>query len=197
MSEFDFGAEYAAFGDDLKGVAYEGDFEMLVKAMKPGTSPKGKAMFTVTLAFQGGPLGAKGKSIDDRLYWSPESDIAARIFSQNLRVLGASQEWIMADRPSPAQIADRCVGNVVAVRLSKGEFNGQPQTRVNYQKTVKVSGGPSMSTSAAQAAAVSLDEEDAAVAAAGDPDAAAAEEAAKEPVTAGAGNGGSDPWSDS
>jgi hypothetical protein len=27
MSEFDFGAEYAAFGDDLKGVAYEGEYD--------------------------------------------------------------------------------------------------------------------------------------------------------------------------
>jgi hypothetical protein len=31
MSEFDFGAEYAAFGDDLKGVAYEGEYDMLVR----------------------------------------------------------------------------------------------------------------------------------------------------------------------
>jgi hypothetical protein len=193
MSEFDFGAEYAAFGDDLKGVAYEGEYEMLVQAMKPGTNQKGKAMFTVTLAFTSGPLKAKNKTLDDKLYWSPENDVAARIFAQNLRVLGAPQEWIMSDRPTPQEIADRCVGNVVAVKLSKGEFNGQPQTRVNYQKTVKVSGGPKVSASSAQAAAVTLeDDEDAATT-------VAAADEAKEPATVGAGaasNGtGTDPWS--
>jgi hypothetical protein len=190
MSEFDFGAEFASFGDDLKGVAYEGDFEMLVKSMKAGTSPKGKAMFTVELAFTSGPLKAKGKTVTDKLYWSPENDIAARIFAQNLRVLGAPQEWIMSDRPSPQEIADRCVGNVVAVKLKKDEFNGQPQTRVNYQKTVSQSGGPKVTASSAQAQAVSLEDEDAATPAAA---------ATKEPATVGAGASGTgeDPWSDS
>lgn len=192
MSEFDFGTEFAAFGDDLKGVSYEGEFDMLVKAMKPGTSPKGKAMFTVTLAFTSGPYAAKNKTLDDRMYWSPENDTAARIFAQSLRVLGAPQEWIMSDRPSPQEIADRCVGNVVTVQLKKAEFNGQPRTDVNYRKTVSASGGPKVSASAAKAQAVSLDdEEDAAVAAAGDP-----EEPAKQPATAGASTGGGDPWSD-
>jgi hypothetical protein len=193
MSEFDFGAEYAAFGDDLKGVSYEGEFDMLVKAMKGGTSNKGKQMFTIELAFTSGPLKAKGKTVTDKIYWSPENDVAARIFAQSLRVLGAPQEWIMADRPTPEQISERCVGNVVAVRLSKGEFNGQPQTRVNYQKTVSTSGGPSVSASTAKAGAVSLDEdeEDAGAAAAV---AAAEPEDAKEPATAGASAGG-DPWS--
>jgi hypothetical protein len=199
MSEFDFGAEYASFGDDLKGVAYEGDFEMLVTKMKHGTSPKGKAMFTVTLAFTSGPLKAKNKTIDDRLYWSPENDTAARIFAQNLRVLGAPQEWIMSDRPTPEQIAERCVGNVVAVKLKKDEFNGQPQTRVNYQKTVKASGGPSVSASSAQAQAATLDDDDEDAAAA---TSESAVQEPKEPASVGAGatggsTGGSDPWSDS
>jgi hypothetical protein len=194
MSEFDFGAEYANFGDDLKGVAYEGDYEMLITDMKPGTSPKGKAMFTVTLAFTSGPLKAKGKTVVDKKYWSPESDVAARIFAQDLRVMGAPQEWIMADRPTPQEICDRCIGNVIEVKLTKGEFNGQPQTRVAYRKTVKVKGGPSVSASSAQAQAVSLDDEDEDAATEA---AVATADEAKEPVTAGAGaKGGSDPWSD-
>jgi hypothetical protein len=90
-------------------------------------------MFTVTLAFTSGPNKAKGKTVDDRLYWSPESDTAARIFAANLKVMGARQEWIMSDRPTPQQIAERCVGNVVSVRLKPDEFNGQATTRVNYQ----------------------------------------------------------------
>jgi hypothetical protein len=47
-------------------------------------------MFTVTLAFTSGPYKAKNKTVDDRLYWSPESDTAARIFAANLKVLGAA-----------------------------------------------------------------------------------------------------------
>lgn len=189
MSEFDFGAEYANFGDDLKGVAYEGDYEMLVLKMKPGTSPKGKAMFTIELAFTSGPLKTKGKTVTDKLYWSPENDTAARIFAQSLRVLGASQEWILADRPSPQDIADRCVGNIVAVKLKKDEFNGQPQTRVNYQKTVTTSGGPTSTGAKAKAAAVKLDDPD--------EDTPADEDTAKEPATVGASStGGEDPWSD-
>lgn len=197
MSEFDFGTEYAAFGDDLKGTAYEGDYEMLIKQAKPGTSGKGKQMFTITLAFQGGPLGAKGKTVEDRLYWSPENETAAKIFANSLRMMGASQEWIMAERPTPQQIADRITGNVVAVRLKPDEFNGQPQTRVNYQKLVKANGPAGPVGSKAQAQAVSLDDDTDTVAsttAAKEP----AEEA-KEPATAGASagaSGGSDPWSD-
>lgn len=197
--EFDFGAEYAAFGDDLKGVAYEGEYEMLIKGCKAGTSAKGKQMFTITLAFQGGPLGAKGKTVDDRLYWSPENETAAKIFSNALRVCGASQEWIMSERPKPQQIADRITGNVVAVRLKQEEFNGQPQTRVTYQKLVKANGPAGPVGKAAQAQAVSLDdvETDAAVHGT-EADATAAE--AKEPATVGAGasgdSTGADPWAD-
>lgn len=180
MTDFDFGAEYAAFGDDLKGAAYEGTYTMQVKNMQPGTTGKGKAMFTVTLAFTDGPLKAKNKTVVDKLYWSPESDQSARIFAAALRIMGASQEWIMADRPSALEIAQRCIGNLVEVNLKPDEFNGQPTTRVNYRKTVSSGGGaaPAGSKSTAAAQAVSLDEDEPV--------------AAEEPV--GASSGSSNPW---
>jgi len=181
MSEFDFGAEYAAFGDDLKGTAYEGEYTMRVVKAKSSQTQKGKQQFLLNLAFTEGPLAAKGKTVDDRLVWSPESDVAARIFAQSLRILGATQEWIMAERPSPEQIAERITGAVVKVKLSKGEFNGQPQTNVNYRQSVSVKDGPSAPTGAA-AAAVSLDDEPAT------PAAAAKAAATAEPT--------SNPWAD-
>jgi len=187
MSEFDFGAEFASFGDDIKGTSYEGEYEMLVKDMKPGTSAKGKQMFTVTLAFQGGPLGAKNKTLDDRHYWSPENETAAKIFAATLRTLGAPQEWILSERPTPQQIADRCKGNVVSVRLKPDEFNGQPTTRVSYIKLVSASGGSPATAKSKAAAAVSLDDED-------DTPAPAAAEA-KEPVGVAAGTS-EDPWAE-
>lgn len=162
MSSFDFGAEYQSFGDDLKGVAYDGDFVMVVQKVVAGTSPKGKQMFTVTLAFKDGVHAAKGKTVTDKLYWSPESDTAARIFAQNLKTMGASQDWIMKTRPTPDQIAEQMTGAVVECKLKADEFNGQPQTRVNYKKTISSKAAAGGSVSAAATAAVSLDDEPAA-----------------------------------
>jgi hypothetical protein len=199
MSEFDFGAEYAAFGDDLKGTSYEGTYEMVVQKAVPGQTQKGKAQFTLTLAWTSGPLAAKGKTIVDRLIWSPESDVAARIFSQNLRTLGASQDWIMQTRPSPAQIAEQITGAVFEAVLKPDEFNGQPTTRVNYRKSVKVKGSTGGTKSATASAAVSLDDDDAPAAVA-TPTAQAPADTPAEAVPAGAGVGtgdadASNPWS--
>jgi hypothetical protein len=186
-NDFDFGAEFASFGDDLKGVAYEGEHQMVVKKAVAGTSGKGKRMFTITLGFTSGPYAAKNKEVVDKLYWSPENETAARIFAQNLKVLGASQEWVMQTRPTPAQIAEQITGSVVDVRLKPDEFNGQPQTRVNYLKTVssKAATGGAAAPSAAAAAAVSLD----------DP---APTAVAQQPVAAAAAAGGAassdNPW---
>lgn len=188
MSEFDFGAEYAAFGDDLKGVAYDGEYVMVVQKVVAGTSPKGKQMFTVTLAFKDGVYAAKGKTVTDKLYWSPESDTAARIFAQNLKVMGATQEWVMKARPTPEQIAEQLTGAVVDVKLTAGEFNGQPQTRVNYRKTISAKATGGVITSASAAAAVSLDDEPAAPAAPAAPASPVAEVAAEVAASS------DDPW---
>lgn len=190
MSEFDFASEYAAFGDDLKGVSFEGEYDMVVQKVVAGTSPKGKQMFTVTLAFTSGPHKAKNRTVQDRLYWSPESDTAARIFAANLKIMGASQEWVMSTRPTPDQIAERMTGSIVQVRLKPDEFNGQATTRVSYLKTVKASDGgtpaaASATASQPKAAAVKLDDEDEA------PATPAAE--AQEPATVGAGSS-ENPW---
>jgi hypothetical protein len=191
MSEmdFDFGAEFAAFGDDLKGTAYDGDYTMRVSKAKPSRTQKGKMQIQLTLAFQGGPLGAKGKTVDDRLVWSPESEVAAKIFAQTLRTLGAPQEWIMQAKPSPQQICDQITGAVVECKLSPDEWNGQPRTKISYRKALStnaIPGGAIATTpgiSSAAASAVSLDDETADTPAAA-PVKAKAE--VKEPVTVGA-----------
>lgn len=202
-SAFDFAAEYAAFGDDLKGVAYEGDYDMVVFKATPGTTKGGKQMFTLTLRFTSGPYKTKNKEIIDRLIWSPESDTAAKIFSANLKCLGASHEWIMQNRPTPEQIAERITGAVFSARLRPDEFNNQPVTRVNYLKPINVKSGDNASAATAKAEkpkAVTLDDvdaDDAAAAAAGDPDEADVDMATgevKEPATAGTGAAKSNPW---
>jgi hypothetical protein len=188
MSEmdFDFGAEYAAFGDDLKGTSYDGDYTMRVSKVKPSRTQKGKMQFQLTLAFVGGPLGAKGKTVDDRMVWSPESEVAAKIFAQTLNTLGAPQDWIMSAKPTPQQIADQITGTVVECKLSPDEWNNQPRTKVSYRKRVSgnaipggTPGGTSQTAGKSAAAAVSLDEEVPSTP-------AKAEEPAKEPVTVGA-----------
>jgi hypothetical protein len=197
MSEFDFGAEYAAFGDDLKGVSFDGEYDMLVKKVTPGTSPKGKQMFTVTLAFTSGPNKAKDRTVSDRLYWSPESETAARIFAANLKVMGASQEWVMANRPSPQEIADRMTGTIVSVRLKPDEFNGQATTRVNYLKTVSAKSGDNAAAASTAKAekvkAVTLDDPDESTAAPSEEGVDTATGEVKEPATAGAG-ASENPW---
>lgn len=201
-NEFDFGAEYEAFGDDLKGVTFDGEYDMVVQKAVAGTSPKGKQMFTVTLAFTAGPNKVKSRTVSDRLYWSPESDTAARIFSASLKTMGASHEWILSARPTPAQIAERMTGTIVSVRLKPDEFNGQATTRVSYLKTVSAKSGDNAAAASAPAAkaekakAVKLDDDEPAT-----PAAPAAEEEnvdkatgeVKEPVTAGAG-ASENPW---
>lgn len=195
MSEFDFASEYAAFGDDLKGVSFEGEYDMVVQKVVAGTSPKGKQMFTVTLGFTSGPNKTKNRTVQDRLYWSPESDTAARIFAANLKVMGASQEWVMATKPSPDQIAERMTGTVVQVRLKPDEFNGQATTRVSYLKTVSAKSGDNAAAAStakpAKAQAVKLDDDEPAAPTA--PAEEQDEDAAKEPATVGSGES-SNPW---
>ena len=161
MSTFDFASEFESFGDDLKGTAYEGDFVMVVRKAEPGTTAKGKQKFQLTLEFVGGPH--HGKTVPQQLVWSPENDTAAKIFASSLRVLGAPQEWIMANRPSPEQIAQQITGTKFNARCKAGEFNGQPQTNVSFRSTVSVE-SPVAGTAKSEAAsaAVSLDDEPAA-----------------------------------
>jgi hypothetical protein len=195
--DFDFGAEFAAFGDDLKGTSYEGEHEMRVKKATAGRTQKGKMKIGLTLVFTSGPYAVKNKEIQDNLYWSPENDTAARIFAQNLRTLGAPQDWVMSTRPTPGQICDQITNNVVKVRLKPDTFNGQPTTRVSYLETVQAKAlgggqGGTVATGTAPAGAVSLDDDDA------DPGVDTTTGEVKEPVTVGAGTpapaADEDPW---
>jgi len=174
MSTFDFASEFESFGDDLKGTAYEGDFVMVVRKAEPGTTAKGKQKFQLTLEFVGGPN--HGKTVPQQLVWSPENDTAAKIFASSLRVLGAPQEWIMATKPTPEQIAQQITGTKFEARCKAGEFNGQPQTNVSFRKTLSVDTPVAgAAKSEAASAAVSLDDEPAAAPSAAEVKAAAAD----------------------
>jgi len=162
---FSLADEFESFGDELMGKSYEGrDIQMVVVKCETGTSAKGKHFIRPTLQFDGGPNS--GKQVVDSLYWSPQSETAVRIFSQSLNVLGASPEWVKSEKPSMQQIAEKIKGATVIVNLTKDEFNGQPQTRVNYRKAVSAggaggsTGGGGGAASASAAAAVSLDDDE-------------------------------------
>lgn len=68
----------------------------------------GKLAFDLALS---GPAGESS----ERMVWSPESPINARRFAERLAVLGASTQWILAERPSPEQVAARLVGAEITI----------------------------------------------------------------------------------
>jgi hypothetical protein len=136
--EFSFADEYAAAGDELLGKAYPaGTYTMLVSKMEPKVTAGNKRAFVVTLEFTEGKH--RGKKLSEQMTWSPESDVAMRIFAQGLQVMGADQAWIKTAKPTPRQICDRCVGSVIEVALTEDEWGGQERNRVRFNK--RLSGG--------------------------------------------------------
>lgn len=137
---FSLAQEMAAFGDELLGKAYpSGEYDMLVRKAVPAKTGGGKHCVKVTLEFIGGPL--KGKTVPDQLNWSPESDIAARIFAQAVAKMGADQPWIKANNPTMAQLAAKVQGAKVHVKLTEDDWNGMPRNKVAYLTTISLGGG--------------------------------------------------------
>lgn len=137
---FSLAEEMAAFGDELMGKAYPAaEYDMLVRKATAAKTGGGKHCIKVILEFIGGPL--KGKTVPDQLNWSPESDIAARIFAQGVAKMGATQEWIKQNKPSMAQMAGRIQGAKVHVKLTEDDWNGMPRNRVAYMSTISLGGG--------------------------------------------------------
>lgn len=132
---FSFADEYNSFGDELTGKAYpKGSYEMRVKNMVPKVTSGQKRSFVVTLEFTKGPH--RGKTVTEQMTWSPESDVAARIFAQGLKIMGASQDWIKTNKPTPQQIANQCIGSLVEVVLTEDTWQGQDRNRVRFNKNL-------------------------------------------------------------
>lgn len=137
---FSLADEMAAFGDELMGKAYpEGEYDMLVKKATAAKTGGGKHCIKVVMEFTGGKY--KGKTVPDQLNWSPESDIAARIFATAVAKMGATQEWIKANKPSMAATAAKIQGSKVHVKLTQDDWNGSPRNRVAYLATIALGNG--------------------------------------------------------
>ena len=146
---FSLADEMEAFGDELMGKAYPaGEYDMEVTKSTAAKTQGGKPCIKVVLTILGGPL--KGKTVPDQLNWSPESDIAARIFAQTMAKLGATQQWIKTNRPTMSALAQKIQGAKFHGMLTVDEWNGSPRNKVQYRSTISPgTGGSSAVTSAA------------------------------------------------
>lgn len=133
MSGFNFADAYQQNSDALAGdVLPEGEYTIVVKSAKAVETTSGKAAIRMQLEVAEGPYA--GRTLPDQLTWSPESDVAMRIFSQSLAVLGASNEWIVTTQADGDMIAARVTGAKATVGVKISEWNGQDRNNVNYKK---------------------------------------------------------------
>lgn len=133
---FNFADAYSQNADALAGdVLPEGDYTVGVKSAKAVQTTGGKPAIRLQLEVLEGPFA--GRTIPDQLTWSPESEVAMRIFSQSLNVLGASREWITTTGADGDAIADRIAGSKALVGVKISEWNGQDRNNVNYKKAVE------------------------------------------------------------
>ncbi len=133
--EFSFADEFEALGEELDGKPLpKGDYDMVVSRAEAAITSGGKQCFKVTLEVMSGP--EKGKSVFEQLTWSPESAVAARIFAQGLKVMGATQEWIKETHPTPAQIAAEMLGQQVAVAIDIQAYMGEDRNRVRFKRNL-------------------------------------------------------------
>lgn len=131
---YDLAADYDALGDELVGRIPVGDHNATVVAARSRTSASGKGQIGLTLEIDEGPEA--GTKVDDLLTWSPESEVARRIMSSALAMMGATSDWIKENRANMADVAERVTGARVAIRVKEGEFNGMPQARVSYIRSL-------------------------------------------------------------
>lgn len=133
MSGFDFASAYQQNSDAIQGeVLPEGEYDIEVTSAKSITTAGGKPAIRMQLMVVSGP--SAGRTVPDQLTWSPESEVAMRIFRQSLDVLGATKDWIVATGATGDQIADKVVGARATIFAKVGEFNGQARNNVNYKK---------------------------------------------------------------
>lgn len=133
MSGFDFASAYQQNAEAIQGdVLPEGEYDVEVKSAKSITTTGGKPAIRLQLAVIGGPNA--GRTLPDQLTWSPESEVAMRIFRQSLEMLGATKDWVVQTGATGDQIAEKVVGARATIFAKVGEFNGQPRNNVNYKK---------------------------------------------------------------
>jgi len=135
--EFSFADEFEAFGEELEGKPLpKGEYEMVVVKSTAAITAGGKQCFKVVLEAMNGPQ--QGRQVSEQLTWSPENSVAARIFAQGLKAMGAPQEWIKSERPTADQIAAQMLGQKILVGLDEDEYLGQPRNRVRFRKNLGV-----------------------------------------------------------
>lgn len=141
---FSLADEMDAFGNELDtSMLPAGPYELIVHAVKPKLSGGGKPQLVVTYHVVGGQY--EGRSVTDWLTWSSESADAARIFTQTLTKLGASQKWIKETRASMEVIAIRITGTRVKATLSQDQV--RDRNKVSLGATVAL--GPNAQSDAA------------------------------------------------
>lgn len=125
--------DYETLGEELlPRIIPAGEYTAEVTKAQYVTTGGGKHAIKITLRVTEGP--EQGTVIFDQQTWSPESPVAARIFSQTLTRLGAPVEWIKTARPSWEEIAERILGSVVNITTTVRQFNGQDQANVSYRR---------------------------------------------------------------
>jgi len=132
---FNLADDYDALGEELlPKVIDPGTYTVEITKATAAQTGTGKQAIKLVLKVIEGP--EVGTTIPDQMTWSPESPVAARIFSQSLAICGAEPGWIKNSRPSMEEIAARMVGSVVSIRTTIRQFNGQDQANVNYSRTI-------------------------------------------------------------
>ena len=141
MNDYNLAADYAALGDDLMpGILPDGNYVGVVKRAVPGQTQNGKGKIVVTLEVIEGPQA--GREATEQLTWSPESEVARRIFSTALAIMGAPPEWVLEAQASFTDVAERITGAVVEFNAKEDEWNGQPRNRINFRKAVSIAPQP-------------------------------------------------------
>ncbi|MGV1079710.1 MAG: DUF669 domain-containing protein [Candidatus Nanopelagicales bacterium] len=144
MTDYDLAADYASLGEELAPpLLPNGPYNAVVKRAVPGTTAAGKGRIVVTCEILDGPYA--GREIVQQLTWSPESEVARRIFRQALAVLGASHEWVLQTSANMATVAERITGAHAQIQVSEKSFNGEPRNEVNFRKPLPTSTPQAMS----------------------------------------------------
>lgn len=139
---FSLADDYEALGEELSPELLEDStYTVQVVRSEAATTSAGKPCIRLGLKVLEGPRA--GYIQNDQLTWSPESPVAARIFSQSLGILGAPAKWVKEARPSMEEIAARIMDSVVVIATKIKPVNGEDRVNVNYRRAVSTAaGGP-------------------------------------------------------
>lgn len=148
---FSYGEEMSAFGNALEGsLLPKGDYELTVLTAPPGLTSKQNHCFKLTYRIDKGPMlppdptakpplparpttGMTVTGSGTWLTWSPSSEIAARIFYENMGKLGAPGRWIKSTNPTEEQIAERIVGARIAAGIEPNPEFGNNKVSIRKQ----------------------------------------------------------------